>query len=77
MDKLKGVQYRRVVSGHSEPCLKSVGHMTKELLKLKNVHKSFKIVRGVNGQKKKCVQCVSMPSGYLQSVLKVLGVMVK
>jgi hypothetical protein len=32
MDKLKGVQYRRVVSGHSEPCLKSVGHMTKELL---------------------------------------------
>jgi hypothetical protein len=33
MDKPKGVQYRRVVSGHSEPCLSQVGHMTKELWK--------------------------------------------
>ena len=39
MDKLKGVQYRRVVSGHSEPCLSPVGHMTNELLKFKNVNK--------------------------------------
>ena len=33
INKLNVVQYRRVVSGHSEPCLKSLGHMTKELLK--------------------------------------------
>jgi hypothetical protein len=51
MDKLKGVQYRRAVSGHYEPCLKSVGHMTKELLKFKYCNKSFKIVRDVNQQK--------------------------
>ena len=55
----KSVQYRRVVSGHSEPCLKSVGHMTNELLKFKNVNKSFKIVRDVNQQQQKvCAMCV-------------------
>jgi hypothetical protein len=32
MDKLKGVQCVGPLSVHSEPCLKSVGHMTKELL---------------------------------------------
>uniref|UniRef100_A0A4W5NHZ7 Translocase of inner mitochondrial membrane 17 homolog B (yeast) n=1 Tax=Hucho hucho TaxID=62062 RepID=A0A4W5NHZ7_9TELE len=42
MDKLKGVQYRRVVSGHSEPCLSQVGHMTNELLKFKWVFQSVK-----------------------------------
>uniref|UniRef100_A0A8C7DSR9 Uncharacterized protein n=1 Tax=Oncorhynchus kisutch TaxID=8019 RepID=A0A8C7DSR9_ONCKI len=36
MDKLKGVQYRRVVSGHYEPCLSPVGNITNELLKFKN-----------------------------------------
>ena len=43
MDKLKGVQYRRVVSGHSEPCLRSVGHMTKELLNFKHLNKQFQM----------------------------------
>ena len=39
MVKLKGVQYKRVVIGHSEPLLKSLGHMTNELLKFKHVNK--------------------------------------
>jgi hypothetical protein len=39
MDKLKGVQSVDPLSGHSEPCLSTVGHMTKELLKFKNVNK--------------------------------------
>ena len=46
LDKLEGVQYKRIVSGHSESCLRSVGHMTKELLKLvswKNIENSCKI----------------------------------
>ena len=59
MDKLKGMKCVSPRSGHSEPCLKSVGHMTK----LKNVNKLFKIVRDVNRPKEKCVQCMSMPSG--------------
>ena len=58
MYKLKDVQYRRVVSGHSEPSLKSVGHITKELLKFKNVNKEQKIVRDVNRQKQVCAMCV-------------------
>ena len=33
MDKLKGLQCVGPLSGHSQRCLKSVGHMTKELLK--------------------------------------------
>ena len=44
MDKPKGVQYRRVVSGYSEPCLSQVGHMSKDLLnvsKNNNVKKKF------------------------------------
>jgi hypothetical protein len=61
MDKLKGVQYVGPLSGHSEPCLKSSGHMTQELLKfyiLKNV-KSCEMKM----DKLKVVLCVSMPSG--------------
>jgi hypothetical protein len=44
MDKLKGVQCVGPLSGHSEPCLKSLGHMTKELLKFKFFKDSCKIM---------------------------------
>ena len=38
MNKLKGVQCVGPLSGHSETCLKSVGHTAKELLKFKKVN---------------------------------------
>ena len=54
MDKLKGVQCVGPLSVHSQPCLKSLGHVTKELLKcyiLKNVCKN---VLDEHGQTKGC-----------------------
>uniref|UniRef100_A0A4W5Q9N7 Uncharacterized protein n=1 Tax=Hucho hucho TaxID=62062 RepID=A0A4W5Q9N7_9TELE len=39
MDILKGVQCVGPLTVHSEPCLKSVGYMTKELLKFKHFKK--------------------------------------
>jgi hypothetical protein len=37
MDKLKGVQSVGPLNVDSEPCLKSVGHMTQELLILESL----------------------------------------
>ena len=51
MGKLKGVQCVGPLSVHSELCLKS-GHMTKELLKFKNVKKSLKTLKDNKRDKK-------------------------
>ena len=56
MDKLKSVQYRRVVSGHSEPWL-GTGYMTKKLLKFKSLKNECKNVRDKNRQTKECAMC--------------------
>ena len=53
-DKLKGVQCLGPLSGHSEPCLKSECHMTKELLKFYILKNSCKILWEENGQTKGC-----------------------
>ena len=70
------MQYRRVVGVHSAPCLKSLGHMTKELLKFE----SFKIhVKSceIEMDKLKDVQCLGPLSGNSEPCLKSLGHMTK
>ena len=54
VDKHQSVRYEGIVNGHSEPCLKSLGHMTKELLKFYILKNLCKILLDENGQTKGC-----------------------
>ena len=49
---LIGVHYLRIIHGWSENSLRVVGHMTKELLKLKCLYNLYKIIWDENGQTK-------------------------
>ena len=57
MDKLKGVQRVGPLSGHSEPCLKSIGHMTKELLKFECKKKFVLCLRSLNNSTRNTKCC--------------------
>ena len=74
MDKLKGVQYRRVVSGHSEPSLKSVGHMTYWRFTFGKIHGKMCEMKM---DKLQGVQYRKVVSGQSEPSLKSLGDMTK